>query len=125
VAQNEFTKYEKISMDCSEKEISASEAERASIKYKQVEYMSSRVGEVFDGTISGITEWGIYVEEKESKSEGMVKIRDMKDDFYEVDEKNYALVGSKTGKKYSLGDKVKFKVAATDLDRKTMDYVLA
>jgi ribonuclease R len=124
VEQNEFQKYEKISMDTSEKEISAAEAERASIKYKQVEYMSNKLGQEFEGTISGISEWGIYIEEKESKSEGMVKIRDMKDDAYDIDEKNYALIGAKTGKKYSLGDKVRFKVTNADLDRKTLDFTL-
>ncbi|MFO0718838.1 MAG: ribonuclease R [Candidatus Paceibacterota bacterium] len=124
VEQNEFEKYEKISMEASEQEISAAEAERASIKYKQVEYMSSRIGQEFEGTISGISEWGIYIEETETKCEGMAKIRDMKDDTYELDEKNYSLIGTKTGKKYSLGDKVKFKVTNADLDRKTLDFIL-
>ena len=124
VGQDEFAKYERIAGDTTEKEIAAAEAERASVKYKQVEYMSTRMNGVFEGTISGVTEWGIYVEEAESKSEGMVKTRDMKDDFYELDTKNYCLVGQKTGKKYSLGDKVKFKITNADLDRKTLDYVL-
>ena len=124
VGQDEFAKYERIAMDTTDKEIAAAEAERASVKYKQVEYMSKRVDGVFDGTISGISEWGVYVEENESKSEGMVKIRDMKDDFYELDQKNYALIGSRNGKKYSLGDKVKFKITNADLDRKTLDYIL-
>ncbi len=124
VAQDEFVKYEKISMDASEKEISAAEAERASIKYKQVEYMSKRVGQEFEGTISGVTEWGIYVEEVTSKSEGMIKLRDMKDDMYELDEKNYAIIGVRTGKKYSLGDKIKFKVMSADLNKKILDFAL-
>lgn len=124
VGQDEFAKYERIAGDTTEKEIAAAEAERASVKYKQVEYMSARMNGVFEGTISGITEWGIYLEEAESKSEGMVKTRDMKDDFYELDQKNYCLIGTRTGKKYSLGDKVKFKITNADLDRKTLDYVL-
>ncbi len=124
VSEGEFAKYERIASDTTDKEIAAAEAERASVKYKQVEYMSKRMDGVFDGTISGVTEWGVYVEEAESKSEGMIKIRDMKDDFYQLDQKNYALVGSKTGKKYSLGDKIKFKITGADLDRKTLDYVL-
>ncbi|MSR72989.1 ribonuclease R [Candidatus Parcubacteria bacterium] len=124
VAQDEFVKYEKISMDASEKEISAAEAERASIKYKQVEYMSKRVGQEFEGTISGVTEWGIYVEEVTSKSEGMIKLRDMKDDMYELDEKNYAIIGVRTGKKYSLGDKIKFKVLNADLNKKILDFAM-
>jgi len=124
VEQNEFAKYERIARDTTEKEIAAAEAERASVKYKQVEYMSTRMNKVFEGTISGMSEWGIYVEEKESRSEGMIKIRDMKDDFYELDQKNYALIGSRTGKKYSLGDKITFKITNADLDRKILDYVL-
>jgi ribonuclease R len=116
--------YEEISRYASEREKFASDAERASIKYKQVEYMSSRVGLKFKGIISGITEWGIYVEEAETKCEGLVRVRDMSDDFYIFNEKKLELVGQKKKKKYHLGDQVKIKVKSTDLEKKTIDYVL-
>ncbi len=113
----------KVSTDSTRQEIAAADAERSSIKYKQVEYMSEHVGEIYDGIISGVTEWGIYVEELTTKSEGMVRLRDM-DDYYIFDQKNYCIVGQKTKKKYTLGDKVKIKVAAADLEKKTLDYQL-
>ncbi len=125
IAKGEMMKYEKIARDNSEKEIRAAEAERASIKYKQVEYMSTRVGQVFDGTITGVTEWGIYVEDKETKCEGMVSLKTMTDDYYVFNPKAYAIIGEKTGKKLSLGDSVKFKVMAADMEKRTLDYALA
>jgi len=102
----------------------ATEAERASIKYKQVEYMKDHIGQEYDGTITGVTEWGIYVEEKESKSEGMIKLSFMKDDFYVLDEKHHTIRGEKSGKKYTLGDKVKIKVRDANLKKRIIDYVL-
>ena len=116
--------YEKIALISSEQEKRASDAERASIKYKQVEYMSKRKGESFNGIISGITEWGMYVEEIETKCEGLVRIRDLKDDFYVLNEKKLELTGQKNKKRYRLGDHVKIKVKAVDLERKTIDYIL-
>lgn len=116
--------YEKIVIIASEQEKRASDAERASIKYKQVEYMSKRKGESFDGIISGITKWGIYVEEAETKCEGLVRVRDIADDFYIFNEKKLELAGQKKEKRYRLGGRVKIKVKATDLERKTIDYVL-
>ncbi len=116
--------YEEISRKASEQEKRASDAERSSIKYKQVEYMSSRIGKNFEGIISGITEWGIYVEEKETKCEGLVKVHDMNDDFYILNEKKMELVGKKKHKKYQLGGKIKVKVKNVDLERKTIDYAL-
>ncbi len=103
----------------------AANAERASIKYKQVEFMAERIGQVFDGVISGVTEWGIYVELVENKCEGMVPIRDLDDDFYNFDDKNYCLIGRKFHKKFQLGDEVKIKVARANLDKKQLDFVLA
>ncbi|TSC55185.1 MAG: ribonuclease R [Parcubacteria group bacterium LiPW_30] len=120
----EWKFYERMSTFSSQREKEASDAERGSIKYKQVEYMSERIGQVFDGVISGVTEWGFYVEEKETKCEGMVPLRTLNDDFYNFEEKRYRLVGEKTKKIYSLGDKIKFKVEKTDLGRKTIDYSL-
>ncbi|MDP2641972.1 MAG: ribonuclease R [bacterium] len=122
IEQDEIIKYQKLCDDSSERELEAAEAERASIKYKQVEYMSDFVGKEFDATISGISEWGVYVEEVETKAEGMVKLRDMKDDFYELNEKLYAIVGKNTGKKYALSDKVRVKLIASDPERKTLDF---
>ncbi len=116
--------YAEISRKASEQEKRASDAERASIKYKQVEYMSLRVGEIFEGVISGVNEWGIYVEELETKCEGMIRVRDMKDDFYMFNEKKLELVGQKKKKKYRLGDRIKIKVKQVDLEKKTIDYEL-
>ncbi len=123
IPKHEWNLYEKMAMETTEKEIAAAEAERNSKKYKQVEYMQEHIGEVFDGVISGVTEWGLYVEEFNTKSDGMVSLRNLTDDFYVLDEKNYALVGEKTKKRYSLGDKVKVKLLGADLDRRTLDYV--
>lgn len=123
VAQDEFAKYEKLAIACSERELVAADAERASIKYKQVEYMKKYIGEIFDGTITGVAEWGIYVEELNTKCEGMVKLRDLGNDFYTLDKKNYSIVGERTKRRFSLGDKVKFKVVGADMDRRTLDYI--
>ena len=118
-------KYEDMCEHCSDMEQTAASAERASIKYKQVEFMSERVGQVFDGTISGITEWGIYVEINENKCEGMVPMRDLGEDYYDFDEKNYCLIGRKRHKKFSLGDAVRIKVARANLEKKQLDFTLA
>lgn len=124
VEQDEYAKYQRLADISSERELDAAEAERASIKYKQVEYMQEHIGEDFDAIISGVSEWGIYVEEVNTKAEGMVKLRDMNDDFYELHEKQYAIIGQKSGKKYSLGDKVRVKLIASDPERKTLDFQL-
>lgn len=123
IEQDEIAKYQRLSDESSERELEAARAERASIKYKQVEYMQEHIGEEFDALVSGVSDWGVYVEEDKSKAEGMVKLRDMNDDFYELNEKLYALVGKNTGKKYSLGDKVRVKLVASDPERKTLDFV--
>ena len=122
IEQDEIVKYQKLSDDSSEREMEAAKAERTSIKYKQVEYMQDRIGQEFDALVSGVSEWGVYVEENISKAEGMVRLRDMKDDFYELNEKLYAIVGKNTGKKYSLGDKIRVKLVASDPERKTLDF---
>mgnify|MGYP001579144492 CR=1 FL=1 len=124
IPERDWAGFEKMAADNTEKEISAADAERASIKYKQVEYMKERIGQVFDGVISGVTEWGIYVEDKETRCEGMIKIRDIGDDFYVLDQKNYALVGEKTKRRFRLGDSIKYKVVAADMERRTLDYSL-
>ena len=101
----------------------ATDAERASIKYKQAEYMADKVGQIFDGHITGVSKWGIYVEIIENKCEGMVSIRDMDDDAYFIDEDNYTVIGRYSHKKYRLGDKVKIKVKKILLARKQIDFV--
>lgn len=117
--------WEEYCTHSSDMEQLASNAERASIKYKQVEFMSERLGQVFDGVISGVTEWGIYVELIENKCEGMIPIRDLDDDYYTFDDKNYCLVGRRFHKKYQLGDEITVKVAKANLDKKQLDFVLA
>ena len=102
----------------------ASNAERASIRYKQVEFMRDRLGEIYDGVISGVTEWGFYVELNDSMCEGLVPIRDLADDYYDFDDKNYCLIGRRHGVKYTLGDEVKVQVARADLERKQLDFAL-
>ncbi len=123
IKREEWDEYEQVSNFCSQREKEAQDAERASIKYKQVEYMMSRIGEIYDGTITGITDWGIYVEEKETKSEGLVRLRDLKDDFYTYSEKDLAIIGRKQHKKYRIGDTVKIKVKNADLNKKVIDYI--
>ncbi|MGN0238240.1 MAG: ribonuclease R [Lepagella sp.] len=108
----------------SEMEQLAANAERASIRYKQVEYMQDRLGEIYDGVISGVTEWGFFVELDDSHCEGLVPIRDLADDYYDFDEKNYCLIGRQHGVRYTLGDKVRVQVARADLDRKQLDFAL-
>lgn len=114
--------------DCkhsSDMEQIAANAERDSVKYKQVEFMSDKIGKVFDGVVSGVTEWGIYVELNANKCEGLVPIRELDDDFYELDEKNYRLIGRRTKHEYRLGQSVSIKVAKANLERKQLDFVLA
>ncbi len=118
-------KYEDMCKHCSAMELLAANAERASIKYKQVEFMQQYLGKVFDGVISGVTEWGIYVELNENKCEGLVPMRELDDDYYEFDEKNYRLVGNRTKKTYSLGDAITVRVAKTNLEKKQLDFELA
>jgi ribonuclease R len=117
-------KYEDLCDHSSEMEQIAANAERASIKYKQVEFMSERMGQEFDGTISGVTEWGLYVEINENKCEGMIPMRELDDDFYDFDEKAYCLTGRRYHKKYSLGDPIRVKVARANLERKQLDFAL-
>ena len=109
----------------SEMESVAANAERSSIKYKQVEYMIPRLGEAFTGVITGLADWGFYVELEENKCEGLVPARDLSDDYYVYDETNFRLVGRHTGRTFSLGDKIEIVVAQADLARKQLDFALA
>ncbi len=104
------------------REILAAEAERTSIKYKMVEFMQDKLGTEWEGVISGVTDWGLYVELCENKIEGMVALRDMADDFYAFDNESYSVIGHRTGRRFTLGDTVRIKIARTDLGRKQLDF---
>lgn len=121
VAKEEYEEKCKHSSDMERK---AMEAERASVKYKQAEYLMDRIGEEFDGLISGVSKWGIFVELVESKCEGMVSLRLMNDDFYYLDEENYRIIGQRWGKTYRLGDAIRIRVKKIDLQKKQMDFEL-
>ena len=109
---------------CSEMEQLAVQAERSSIKYKQAEFLQDRMGQVFEGVISGVSEWGIYVELKENLCEGLISVRDLRDDHYIYDERNFCLIGRRTHRRFTLGDTLKVTVANVNLDRKTIDFAL-
>jgi len=116
--------YESASAHSSAMEKRAADAERASVKYKQAEYLEDNIGQVFIGIISGVTEWGMYVEIEENKCEGMIRLRDISDDFYVLDEKNYCIIGQRKKRKYQLGDEVKIKVKKVDLSKRQIDFSL-
>lgn len=119
------TEYEERCIHSSEREKRAADAERASIKYKQVEFMATAEKKDYEGLISGVTEWGIYVEIIETRCEGMIRMSDMTDDFYEYEEKRYRIIGRRSKKVFTLGDKIKVRVKKTDIDRRLIDLVLA
>lgn len=116
--------YEKLADHASQMEKRAADAERASIKYKQAEYLEDQIGVEFTGIVSGVTEWGMYVEIEENKCEGMVRLRDITDDYYVLDEKNYAIIGQRRKKVYQLGDEVQIKVKKVDLEKRQIDFIL-
>lgn len=116
--------YEKLCEHASQMEKKAADAERASVKYKQAEYLQDQIGVEYTGLISGVTEWGIYVEIEENKCEGMVRLRDLTDDFYALDEKNYAVIGKRKKKTYQLGDEVQILVKKVDLARRQIDFTM-
>jgi ribonuclease R len=118
-------KFEKLCEYSSKRERLATDAERASIKYKQVEFMKDKIGQVFDGVISGVTEWGIYVEIIENQCEGMIALRELQDDFFEYDEENYSIRGRHSGKVYMLGDEIKVEIVKADLQKRQLDYRFA
>ncbi len=124
IAGQEIARFEKLSVQSSEREMEAVRAERDSIKYKQVEFMAPKLGQEFTGIISGVSDWGIYVEEKESKSEGMVRLSSIRGDYYEHLASAYTIKGQRTGKTYRLGDEVRFKVVGANLEEKQLDYQL-
>ena len=109
---------------CSEKEMVAAKAERDSIKFMQIKFMQNKIGESFSGIISGVSDWGIYVEIEENKCEGMVYIKDIEDDKYYYSEQQQAIIGRKTNKKYTLGDKINIEVKKADLLKKHLDFII-
>jgi ribonuclease R len=123
IPKEELSKYERLTLTSTEQEIEATQAERDSIRYKQVEYMKEHIGEVFDGKITGVAEFGIFVEDIETKSEGLVHVSKIGDDFYTLDKKTYSIKGERSKKSFTLGDKVKVKLLGADLDKKTLDFV--
>jgi ribonuclease R len=116
--------YEKLCQHCSQMEKKAADAERSSVKYKQAEFLKDQIGTIYTGIISGVTEWGMYVEIIDNKCEGMIRLRDIADDFYTLDEKNYAIIGQRKKKVYRLGDEVQIKVKNVDLTKKQIDFSL-
>lgn len=117
--------YKETSEKISQREGDLASAERMSLALKQTEYMMERIGEVRNGIISGVAEWGIYIQDIETRAEGMIRLKSMSDDFYVLDKKNFSISGSRNKKKYSLGDKVKVKIIGGDLNKKSLDYVFA
>jgi len=123
VSDKEIAEYNHFAIKSSEREVEAVRAERDSIKYKQVEYMQNKIGEEFNGIITGVTEWGVYVEETRTKAEGLVRMSTLGDDYYSLDSKQYRVVGERSKKKFALGDTVKIKLKSADLDMRTLDFV--
>ena len=124
VTREEMQDYRALTIHSSEMEKLAADAERASIKFKQAEYMSERVGKEFTGVISGVAEWGVFVEEDETKCEGLIRISDLGNDYYVFEKENYRIIGKQSRKRFTLGDKLKFRVKSVDLERKSIDYEL-
>jgi ribonuclease R len=124
IAGQELAKYERLSIQSSQREMEAVAAERDSIKYKQVEYLMNRVGETFEGVITGVTDWGIYVQEGSCLADGMVRLATIKSDYFEHEASKYQIKGQKTGKTYSLGDKVTVKLTRADKDERQLDFEL-
>jgi ribonuclease R len=124
IQSRELAKYEKLSIQSSEREMTAVSAERDSIKYKQVEYMQDKIGQEFDGLVTGVTDWGIYVEEKNSRCEGMVRLASIKGDFFTYEPSKYRVKGNRTGKVYALGGEVRIKLTRADMEERVMDFEL-
>lgn len=125
LSPEELLHYQKTALYVSEREVAAVEAERDSIKYKQVEYMRAHVGEEFDATVTGVTENGLYVAEKETRAEGMIHISNLKDDYYHFVPKQFALHGNKLKRTFRLGDTLRVKLASVDLEQRRIDWLLA
>ncbi|MBU6323127.1 MAG: ribonuclease R [Patescibacteria group bacterium] len=125
MSDREVEGFEQLAIHCSEREVAATEAERDSIKMKQVEYLAGRVGDAFDAVISGVSDRGMYVEEQTTHADGMIRIRDLGDDYFDYDEKGYRLVGRRTKKQYRIGDPIRVTLAAARVPEKELDFVPA
>mgnify|MGYP002621870313 CR=1 FL=1 len=124
LSKEENALYDKMMASLTEKEITIAQAERESISYKQTEYMQGKIGEVLQGVITGVTKWGLYVQDQETGAEGLLPVRVLADDYYELDEKRYRLLGQRSGKTYTLGDAITVKVATVDVERRQMDFTI-
>ncbi|MEX0924677.1 MAG: ribonuclease R [Candidatus Paceibacterota bacterium] len=124
ISPEEFAELKGVAERTAQQELDSMHAERDSVKYKQVEYMADHIGETFEGVISGISQNGIFIAEESTGAEGMVRLRDVGDDYFELDESNFAIVGRKTGQRFQLGDEVAIKVMSANLDQKQLDYKL-
>ncbi len=125
IPKEELSQYETLVIQSSQRETEAVEAERESIKLKQVEYMSEHIGENFTGSITGVTQWGIYVKEENTYAEGFMRVSSLKDDYYEYDKERYRLIGNRTKKAYTLGDTVSIRLIAADIEEKTLEWAPA
>ncbi|NCQ10794.1 MAG: S1 RNA-binding domain-containing protein [Bacteroidetes bacterium] len=124
IGQKETAKFERVSIQCSLREMEAVSAERDSIKFKQTEYMMNRIGTIFDAVITGVADWGIYVQDVDSLAEGMVRLATIKSDYFEHEAKKYRIKGQRTGKVYLLGDPVKVKLTRADKEERQLDFEL-
>ena len=124
IGEREMAKYEQMCIKSSQREMEAVQAERDSIKYKQVEFLMNRIGETFSGVITGVTDWGVYVQEKNTLADGMVRLSSIKSDYFEHEAKKYRIKGQKTGKIYRLGDEVTVKLIRADKDERQLDFEL-
>ncbi len=124
ISPRSIKKYKELTSRSTQQEIAAVDAERNSVRYKFTEFMSDKIGEEFEGVISGITKWGVYVQ-IENGANGMISLRTLKNDYYDLDTKNYSLVGQKTRTKYSLGDKIKVRLIKTNIDRQLIDFEIS
>ncbi|MDP2651640.1 MAG: RNB domain-containing ribonuclease, partial [bacterium] len=123
ITPGEMQEFDALALHSSEREVAAADAERDSIKMKQVEFLADKVGQEFDAVISGVTERGLYVEEKETHSDGMIRVKDVGDDYFEYDEKHYSLVGKRTHKAFQLGDPIRVKLLAAHIPEKELDFI--
>jgi VacB/RNase II family 3'-5' exoribonuclease len=124
IGPKELQEYERMCLKSSQREMEAVSAERDSIKFKQVEYLMNRIGETFSGVITGVTDWGIYVQESTCMADGMVRLATIKSDFFEHEASKYRIKGQKTGKVYQLGDAVTVKLIRADKDERQLDFEL-
>ena len=123
ITAQEMQEFDALALHASEREVAASDAERDSIKMKQVEFLAGRIDEEFDAVISGVTDRGLYVEEQTTNADGMINIRAVGDDYFEYDEKYYRLIGRRTKKVYQLGDPIRVKLIAARIPEKELDFV--